>query len=303
MCKYGLAKSKQSICVVAFFFFTFSQNQCKTKLIVLFFSHKTKQNKSASPNLINSQKKHIQMPKLIKILRGRKSSLDVPFKKVASKSNGIFRRSNLTANHRSNNDKSPATEPIGKNQTTINPTITFSLSEDEEGSDIIHSPVSDIENQVHDTIGESNNNNNIIFTDSKRMLPPVETETKEIAIGTEDHEKTVTFTHLEIMRNELAHLMQLAEKDKEICNLRKNKQDLELSHDQAMEEKNQEIVKIRELLASVEAALSKVEEKYESVNKEHTKIIEVLMKTQYELYELKHSSPSTWMTPVWNFFI
>jgi chromosome segregation ATPase len=234
------------------------------------------------------------MPKLLKIMRGRKSSSEVPVKKTASKSNMIFRRSAFV-NLRS--DKSQSSEPKGQLQTTILPTITFSLSEDEEGSDIILSPVSDIENQVQDTNGSCHNT---IFTDSKTIVSE-ETETKEIAVGTEDN-KTVTFTHLEIMRNELAHMMQLAEKDKEICNLRKANEDLQVSHDEAMEAKNQEIIKIREMLASVEAALSEVEGKFESANKEHTKIIEVLMKTQHQLYELKHSNSSSWMTPVWKFF-
>jgi hypothetical protein len=233
------------------------------------------------------------MPKLLKILRGRKSSTDVPIKKIASKSNSIFRRSAYPTK-RLNTSK--GTEPDGQNQTTIVPMITFSLSEDEEGSDVIHSPLSDIENQVQDSI-EGNQN---IFTDSNCMVQ-FEKETKEIAVDTEDN-KTVTFTHLELMRNELTHMMQLAERDKEITSLRKTNEDLQLLHVDEMEAKNQEIVKLREMLTSVEAALLEAEIKFESVNKEHTKVIEILMKTQYELYELKHNCTSSWITPVWSCF-
>jgi hypothetical protein len=227
------------------------------------------------------------MPKVLSIFRGRKSSSDFPVKKLAPTSNSIFRRSGREC------DRSTS----GKKQTTIVPTITFSLSEDDdEGSNTVHSPVSDIENQLQDTIKGSHH----IFADTKQILPE-QKETNEIAVGTEDN-KTVTFTHLELMRNELAHMMKLAEKDKEIYNLRKTNEDLKLSMEETTERKNQEIAKIQELLESVEAALSETKGMLELTNKEHTKIIKVLMKTQHELYEIKLCSPSSWMTPFWNFF-
>jgi ABC-type uncharacterized transport system permease subunit len=234
------------------------------------------------------------MPKLLKILRGRKSSSAGDHsKKGTSKSSGIFRGG---AYHRSGKS---TIEKNSKSQveTVIVPTITFSLSEDEVTSDIIHSPASDIENQVH--VQELVSGSAVDMTQTIEIA--ANTETKEIAVGTDDS-KTMTFTHLELMRNELAHMMQLAEKDEEILSIRQANEQQQHLYNDMLKTKDEEIAKIRSMLESVEAALAQVQGQLESVNKEHSKAIEVLMKTQYELYELKHRSPSSWMTPVWSFF-
>ncbi|KAG7369017.1 hypothetical protein IV203_031760 [Nitzschia inconspicua] len=231
------------------------------------------------------------MPKLLKMLRGRKTSSADLAKKRTSKSNGIFRRGD---SQRSGKQVSKDIEdPIS---ITIAPTITFTLSGDEVGDDIIHSPVSDIENQVQELFDEQGNEDPM-----QTIEISAKANTKDIAVGTEN-DKTMTFTHLEIMRNELAHMMQLAEKDEEILTLRETNENLQASHNEIIQAKNDEIAKIREMLASIEAALSDARGELESVNKEHSKVIEVLMKTQCEFYELKHRSPSSWMSPVWSFF-
>ncbi|KAG7348321.1 hypothetical protein IV203_017026 [Nitzschia inconspicua] len=231
------------------------------------------------------------MPKLLKMLRGRKTSSAVDLaKKRTSKSNGIFRRRD---SQRSGKQVSKDIEdPIS---ITIAPTITFTLSEDEVGGDIIHSPVSDIENQVQELFDEGDED------PMQTIEISAKANTKDIAVSTEN-DKTMTFTHLEIMRNELAHMMQLAEKDEEILTLRETNENLQASHNEIIKAKNDEIAKIREMLASIEAALFDARGELESMNKEHSKVIEVLMKTQYELYELKHRSPSSWMSPLWSFF-
>jgi hypothetical protein len=242
------------------------------------------------------------MPKLLKILRGRKSSSssDLPVKtKNHSQKSGIFRHrrsggTRKSSSKESNHDDSPS---------IIVPGITFSLSED-EGSDIIHSPVSDIENQVQHF--EELEQQALVEKSVKTEVSvapdtPMSEATKESSVRTDDSD-TMTFTHLEIMRNELAHMMQLAEKDKEIHALRMSNDNMQAAHDEAMLMKDAQVAKIQKALTTVEAALAQTKEELVSVNKEHSKAIEVLMKTQYELYELKHSNQGSWLAPMLSFF-
>jgi hypothetical protein len=228
------------------------------------------------------------MPKLLTILRGRKSSSEAQVKTRGSKKNVIFRGATYQRSKfagKSDNEQPP---------TILVPSMTFSLSED-EGDDIIHTALSDIENQVV----ESSESSMFEVTPAK-LVTTSGPETRDMSVGTEDNE-TMTFSHLQIMRNELSHMMQLAEKDREIEALYQSNQFLTSSHEEEMASKNAEIVKIMEALAVVEAALARADVELVSVNKEYSRTIEILMQTQYELYQLKHSSPS-WMAPVLSFF-
>ena len=156
-----------------------------------------------------------------------------------------------------------------ENDIVIVPTITFSLSED-EGSDGVQSPVSDIENQ---------------FQEEPEAAE--ETTTKEVSVGTDEDNETMTFTHLEIMRNQLNHMMQLVQKDKEIDSLKASNKEMKSAHAEEMAKKDAEILQLKEALSAVEAALSLAEGEWTALHKEQSKTIEVLMKTQYELHELK----------------
>lgn len=236
------------------------------------------------------------MPKLLEMIRSRKSSTMTSSaartKKSRNDRSSVFRRGR--ANHR--NSKSLGGDEQKKSPAIIVSTLTYTLSEDDEGNDIVRSPTSDIENQVQERNEQS--------TAEDTEMQAIETSTgngREKIAARADDSDTMTFTHLEIMRNELAHMMQMAEKDKEIHLLRQANAAMASSHEQEMAMKEVDIAKIREALETVEAALSRAEEKLVTVNEEHSKCIEVLMKTQYDLFELKHS-PSSWMTPVLSFF-
>jgi hypothetical protein len=225
------------------------------------------------------------MPKLFKILRSRKATTSGENVKKSA----IFRRSSSTTHGMTNgkrsflsSNKKPSSqeEAIG-----IVPTVTFSLSED-EGSDVILSPVSDIENQ---------------FQQEEADVPKESKTTMDVSVGTEQDNETMTFTHLEIMRNQLNHMMELAERDKEISALQKCNEEMTSIHAEEMARKDFEILNLKEALLAVETALSKAEGELLSLHKEQSSIIQVLMKTQCELHELK-SGQSSWYIPFMSFF-
>ena len=233
------------------------------------------------------------MPKLLKLklLRGRKSSsAELPVKTTStSKKAGIFRHPRTTAFRKTNDAKEDAAPAM------IVPAITFTMSED-ESSDIIRSPVSDIENQVPH-FEESTSSEMAVGPDT-----PMSTDTKDASVGTGESD-TMTFTHLEIMRNELEHMRQLAEKDKEIHALQAATESMQATHGQALSTKDAEITLIQQALTAVESALAETKQELAHVNQEQSKAIKILMETQYELYELKHSSnQGSWMSPVLDFF-
>jgi hypothetical protein len=253
------------------------------------------------------------MPKLLKLFRNKKStsSLSAPTKR----SSGIFRRKGNSTSKKNHVD-----DDVDR-QMEILPAITFTLSE-EEASGSLSSPMSDIENQLEEFIGESVANDNLSKRDVQEPLldelsneimylphiesvrsgvenSPPRTQTKEMSVGTEDDNKTMTFTHLEIMRNELAHMMQLATRDKEIKQLAMLNEQLKVDHANELAQKDTEIRKIQDALVVVEGALSQAQDDLAHANAEQTRIIEVLMKTQYDLYHLKHQS---WITPVLDYF-
>ena len=229
------------------------------------------------------------MPKFFKLLRShnKRNSNSSSLKK--KKSNGIFRTN--------------ADDNISKKFTTptIEAAITYSLSEDDESCDIILSPHSDIESQVHELKGESIIES-VTFQEPVINYQPSETAATEVKSDTRDSSKekkndskTMTFTHLEVMRNQLNHMMQLANKDKEIHQLNQAGEDRKTKYSKSLASKDDEIAKIKKVLQEVEFALSQAENKLASANEEHSKTIEVLMETQVEYHELKTKS---WMSPL-----
>ena len=230
------------------------------------------------------------MPKFFKLLRShnKRNSNSSSLKK--KKSNGIF-RTNADDDNRSKKFTTP----------TIEAAITYSLSEDDESCDIILSPHSDIESQVHELKGESIIES-VTFQEPVIKYQPSETAATEVKSDTRDSSKekkndskTMTFTHLEVMRNQLNHMMQLANKDKEIHQLNQAGEDRKTKYSKALASKDDEIAKIKKVLQEVEFALSQAENKLASANDEHSKTIEVLMETQVEYHELKTKS---WMSPL-----
>ena len=229
------------------------------------------------------------MPKFFKLLRShnKRNSNSSSLKK--KKSNGIFRTN--TDDNRSKKFTTP----------TIEAAITYSLSEDDESCDIILSPHSDIESQVHELKGESIIES-VTFQEPVINYQPSETAATEVKSDTRDSSKekkedskTMTFTHLEIMRNQLNHMMRLANKDKEIHQLNQAGEDRKTKYSKSLASKDDEIAKIKKVLQEVEFALSQAENKLASANEEHSKTIEVLMETQVEYHELKTKS---WMSPL-----
>lgn len=252
------------------------------------------------------------MPKLHKIFRIQKAdkSLPGPYKRTS----GIFRRRAAGAS-----SKIATPHDDEEKQLEIHPAITFSLSDD-EASDRLSSPMSDIENQVKDPTGKSVVNEWLSpSVQDLREVPSIDgsvginesttsrcvaaskpaTQTREISVGTEERNNTMTFTHLEIMRSELSHMMQLATKDKEIKQLTFANEEMMLDHAEELALKDLKIKEIQNALAVVEGALSQKEEELVHANAEQTRIIEILMKTQYDLYEQKHQS---WIAPVLDYF-
>ena len=257
----------------------------------------------------------------MKLFRNKKipSSLSAPNKR----SSGIFRRSKGNSKTPSKNKNPSSSIDISNNdvekQLEIQPAITFSLSEDGEESDSLPSPMSDIENQLEELIGEpmvdtmqeespleDQSSNPVMYlhsdvgTISSRVVRSTSgTQTEEASVGSDEGSKTMTFTHLEIMRNELNRMIELATKNKEIKQLVFANEKLIADHANELELKDGEIKKIKDALAVVEAALAQTQDELAHANAEQTRIIEVLMRTQCDLYDLKHQS---WFTPVLGYF-
>lgn len=112
----------------------------------------------------------------------------------------------------------------------------------------------------------------------------------------QESEETLTFTHLEIMRNELAHMMEIANKDKDIHRLKHDADEMKLQHDEIIESKDVVITKIRTCLTETELALFHAQNKLSNEKQAHTKTVKLLMKTQHDYHELKNSSNS-WSFP------
>jgi len=224
----------------------------------------------------------------MKLFRQRRSlkrrssqTLSLPFEK--KKKNGIFRSSKKTTS---------ADSPV------IEAAITYSLSEDEEScNNIIVSSDIDIENQLdHEELQLDDTNNTYLFDNDAtgiigiEKVDSVETKTSDSSKTEKEDDKTMVFTHLEIMRNELAHMMQLANKDKEIYQLKQDFEEMKTQQTELLASKEEEITRLGNALVEVESALLQAQAKLSSEEKEHSKTIEVLMATQYEFHEFKNKS-------------
>jgi len=190
----------------------------------------------------------------------------------------------------------------------IEAAITYSLSEDEESCDIILSPNTDIENQFSDeelkaqllsdkdeaTLGTMKTKETAgIVTIDPGTKSAIESSTTK-----NQNDKSMTFTHLEIMRNELARIMEIAQKDKEICELKERAEEIQEEYARILASKDAEISRIESSLNAVESNLLLVQQKLASEEMEHSKTIEVLMETQYNYHEL---SGKSWFEPLFCF--
>lgn len=236
------------------------------------------------------------MTKLLKIFRGNKKRHgSTPSSQLGKKkSNGIFR---------SNVSKKSTIKVTEVEPPLIEAAITYTLSEDDESCDIVMSADTDIENRIStkELGGESTTFENVVFHETSNNVATnsVQSSDLDCSKNVNEHDKTVTFTHLEIMRNELTHMMQIANKDKEIWELQEATEELRAIHSKELALKDGEIAEMRKVLAELESALSLAGTKLESAEDEHTKTIEVLMKTQYDYHELKNAS---WFQPMWDYF-
>lgn len=174
----------------------------------------------------------------------------------------------------------------------IEAAITYSLSEDEESCDIILSSDVDIENQFsiedfNDTIPFDEASDRVTNFETMDL---VESKTSDSSKTVKDNDKTMVFTHLEIMRNELAHMMQVANKDKEIYEMKQGAEEIKIQHAEIVASKDTEIARIQNTLGEVDLALHLAQAKLASEEREHSKTIELLMETQYDYHELSNRS-------------
>jgi hypothetical protein len=90
-------------------------------------------------------------------------------------------------------------------------------------------------------------------------------------------------------------MMQIANKDKEIHELKQDAEQMNVQHAEIVASKDAEISRLEKALAEVESCLSLAQNKLASEEEEHSKTIAVLMETQYEFHELNNKS---WFQPL-----
>mmetsp|Transcript_57422 Transcript_57422/g.140147 ORF Transcript_57422/g.140147 Transcript_57422/m.140147 type:complete len:271 (-) Transcript_57422:208-1020(-) len=261
------------------------------KLIPKMFRSSTGERRRSSV----SSKPHIAPYKLRSSLGGRGDK----------NSGGIFRRRSVSMGGctpgSSRKQQTKNNKKQGGNQSrdmmTIQPAITFTLSEDEANN--------------NNNSSSSNKTKNVDgFADVENQLHIATNKTAEddeaaVAMETDNNDKspqsirTMTFTHLELMRHELAHQMQLAARDREIHALQQQKEEMEQEHGKVLSTKDDEISKLKHALSEVETVLSKHQQELEVANSEQSKIIGVLMNTQVQLHEEQNKS---WISPWLSFF-
>eukprot|EP00532_Pseudo-nitzschia_australis_P016555 CAMPEP_0168251182 /NCGR_PEP_ID=MMETSP0141_2-20121125/2933_1 /TAXON_ID=44445 /ORGANISM="Pseudo-nitzschia australis, Strain 10249 10 AB" /LENGTH=236 /DNA_ID=CAMNT_0008187295 /DNA_START=193 /DNA_END=900 /DNA_ORIENTATION=+ len=235
------------------------------------------------------------MAKLLNIFRSQK-------RRFSSKSSSsILLQSRTKAIFRSNDSKN-STKKTATAPPIIEAAITYSLSEDEESCGRIVSPNTDIKNPFSTDESEGE-----IIIENVAFHPPTGAGTKNDTADVEqedaiksnqkdssttpsENDKTMTFTHAEIMKNEFAHIMQIATKDKEIYELKQAAEDMTLRHTQALASKDNEINNTNKIVVELESALLLVGNELASTKEDYSKTIDVLMKTQHDFHELKASS-------------
>jgi hypothetical protein len=232
------------------------------------------------------------MAKFFKLLRSnkRRSSLS-PSSPLAKKQKDKKQRDGIFRSTKRSTKKLTVEPPV------IEAAITFSLSDDEES----HSDV-DIENQF-----SREHFNDIIPFDEEASDPiayfettdSVESKTNDSSNRVKENDKTMAFTHLEIMRNELAHMMQLANKDKEIYELKQCAEEMKVQYAEIVASKDTDIARIQSALGEVELALYLAQSKLASEESEHSNTIARLMQTQHDYYELSNQS---WLPTIFRNF-
>ena len=186
-----------------------------------------------------------------------------------------------------------------RDMVTIQPAITFTLSEDEANSSSSSSSINDGKTKSVDGFADVENQLHIATNIT------AEDDEAAVAMETDNSYKgphssrTMTFTHLELMRHELAHQMQLAARDREIQSLQLQNEAMKQEHGKVLSTKDEEISKLKHALSEVESVLSKNKEELEVANSEQSKIIGVLMNTQVQLHEEQNKS---WISPWISFF-
>jgi len=242
------------------------------------------------------------MPKFFRLLgsQKRRSSFSPSSPTGKKKKNGIFRSTTKRSTK-----KTTTAPPV------IEAAITYSLSEDEMSCDITLFSNTDIENQFStEELKRENVTDNIAFTkatgpiatkeiDDIEIVDSVDSQTNDSFKIVKENDKTMTFTHLEIMRNELGHMRQIADKEKEIYQVKQEAEKMKIQHAEIVALKDVEIARIKNVVTEVESALSLVENQWAIEESEHSKTIELLMKTQYEYHELNAKS---WFQPLCCYF-
>jgi len=232
------------------------------------------------------------MAKFFKLLRSqkRRSSLS-PSSPLGKKQKDKKQRDGIFRSTKRSTKKSTVEPPV------IEAAITYSLSEDEES----HSDV-DIENQFsiegfNETIPfDEEASDHVVYFET---MDSAESKTSDSSKAVKENDKTMAFTHLEIMRNELAHMMQLANKDKEIYELKQCAEEMIVQHAEIVASKDTDIARIQSALGEVELALHFAQIKFASEESEHSKTIALLMQTQHNYYELTNQS---WLPTIFRNF-
>jgi len=113
---------------------------------------------------------------------------------------------------------------------------------------------------------------------SAQNIVPRETNTSE---------PTMTFTEKEIMQNQLNHMRQLAEKDREIANYERVNQELHQKFDQTLTEL-EELHQV--VLAEAEMKIAFAKSEVQEAKEKMVHMSATLMKTQAELFEATNRS-------------
>jgi len=239
------------------------------------------------------------MPKFFRLLRSQKRrSSSTPSSPLGKKKmDGIFRS---TTSSEKSTKRTTTAPPV------IEAAITYSLSEDEESCDI------DIENQF--SVGDFKKehiNDDITFEEgtvgavATKEIAHVATvnslasKTNHSCTVVKENDKIMTFTHLEIMRNELAHMMQIGKKENEIFQLKRDAEEIKIQHAEIVASKDATIAMIESAFTEVKSDLSLAENKLVFEEKEHSKTINLLMQTQCDYHELNAKS---WYQPMFSYF-
>jgi len=132
----------------------------------------------------------------------------------------------------------------------------------------------------------------------KVVTPPKAEQMKE-KVTAPPKEKTVvpikkllTFTEEQVQQNELQHMRQLMKKDVEITKHKQANDEIRKTHDSAMTELRS---KYKAVLDACQEELDDVTCQLKETKQELITVSSVLMKTQYDLFELESKKDSSWL--------